>query len=255
MDQPRKKSPRAPTMALDEALERAIRAYDKERLRPAPTDDVARNIGYKGASSGAALSALASLRYFGLLERPRDGCLAVAKDVEAFQFAPTEAMKKAFLLSFLRRPPLFAELLDKYVHGLPSEADLKDALIQKGFLPNSASIVGDVFRRSVEYSGVFSRASADASHDEHAAADQCAMDEFEEQTVLAVEERVDAYAISPRPVLQSVEMASDEDPLLDKIPVRLPGGRRAWLCIPTPFFAADKVRLKAQIDLLLTDDD
>jgi hypothetical protein len=31
-------------------------------------------------------------------------------------------------------------------------------------------------------------------------------------------------------------------------------GRKAWLVIPTPFYEADKLRLKAQIDLLLTED-
>ena len=46
-----------------------------------------------------------------------------------------------------------------------------------------------------------------------------------------------------------------DDGELDRIPVRLPGGRRAWLSIPTPFYAADKERLKAQIDLLLTEED
>jgi hypothetical protein len=30
---------------------------------------------------------------------------------------------------------------------------------------------------------------------------------------------------------------------------------QAWLLIPTPFFKADKERLKAQIDLLLTEED
>jgi hypothetical protein len=37
--------------------------------------------------------------------------------------------------------------------------------------------------------------------------------------------------------------------------VRLDQSRRAWLEIPTPFYEADKKRLKAQIDLLLTDDE
>ncbi|MDL2339502.1 MAG: hypothetical protein QFE16_16840, partial [Pseudomonadota bacterium] len=41
----------------------------------------------------------------------------------------------------------------------------------------------------------------------------------------------------------------------DRIPVRLPGARRAWLFIPTPFFSSDKQRIKAQIDLLLTEDE
>lgn len=39
----------------------------------------------------------------------------------------------------------------------------------------------------------------------------------------------------------------------DKNPVRLTGGRKAWLIVPTPFYEADKSRLKAQIDLLLTE--
>jgi hypothetical protein len=37
--------------------------------------------------------------------------------------------------------------------------------------------------------------------------------------------------------------------------MRAKGARRAWLIIPTPFFVADKQRLKAQIDLLLTEDE
>jgi hypothetical protein len=41
----------------------------------------------------------------------------------------------------------------------------------------------------------------------------------------------------------------------DSIPVRLSGGRKAWLAIPTPFYADDKLRLKAQIDLLLAQDE
>jgi hypothetical protein len=36
--------------------------------------------------------------------------------------------------------------------------------------------------------------------------------------------------------------------------VLLPGGRKAWLIVPTPFYEADKARLKAQIDLLLAED-
>jgi hypothetical protein len=41
----------------------------------------------------------------------------------------------------------------------------------------------------------------------------------------------------------------------DRIPIRLPGGRHAFIEIPMPFFAADKDRIKKQIDLLLTQED
>lgn len=249
-DVPRKKSPRAPSIALDEALDRALRAYDKDRLHPAPTDVVAQNLGYKSASNGAALSALASLRYYGLLERPREGMLAVTKDVEAFKFAPSEDLKRSLLLGFLRRPALFSELLDKYESGLPSDATLKYDLIQRGFIPATAASFVVAFRRSIEFAGYY------------AAGDRRVVDpalhegsERSDSSVEAAEETEEAIA---RPAKQS---GSASLPLLtgdensDRIPVRLTGGRRAWLSIPTPFYAADKQRLKAQIDLLLTEDD
>ena len=114
IDTPRKKSPRAPSLALDEALDRVYRAYDKERLHATPTEIVAQNIGYKSANNGAALGALASLRYFGLLERPKEGVLAVSKDVESYKFAPDDDMKLSLRLIFLKRPTLYNELLEKY---------------------------------------------------------------------------------------------------------------------------------------------
>jgi hypothetical protein len=40
----RKKSPRAPSLPLDESVERALKIYDKERRHAAPTDVIAQNI-------------------------------------------------------------------------------------------------------------------------------------------------------------------------------------------------------------------
>lgn len=242
---PRKKSPRAPTIPLDEAIERVMKVYDKERLHPAPTDVVAQNLGYKGASSGSALAAMASLRYYGLLERPRDGLLAVTKDVEALKFAPEESLKRLLILGFLRRPALFAELLEKYSTGLPSDANLKYDLIQRGFLPTTASDVVSVFRRSADFARYFDNGGADLSGDT----------DLPEQgpapSLVASEAR---ESVQPSVAQTSTSEIPDESQY-DRIPVRLKGARRAWLVIPTPFFAADKYRLKAQIDLLLTEDE
>lgn len=44
----------------------------KPQSQGAPTQVVAQNIGYKSANNGAALSALAALRYYGLLDRPKE---------------------------------------------------------------------------------------------------------------------------------------------------------------------------------------
>jgi len=256
-ESPRKKSPRAPSIALDEALDRALKAYDKERLHPAPTQVVAQNIGYKSANNGAALSTLAALRYYGLLDRPKEGLLAVAKEVESFRFAPNEELRNSLLVKFLRQPSLFSDLLEKYESGLPSDANLKYELIQRGFAPAGAECVLAAFKRSVEFAGFYERKSDSPALAEAASEANLA---FEEQKESAPQVLGNSYpsqqlanelqpAIAARPGLTGNDLDHD------RIPVRLPGGRRAWLLIPSPFYSSDKARLKAQIDLLLTEDE
>jgi hypothetical protein len=242
MNAPRKKSPRAPSIALDEAVDRVSKVYERERRHAAPTDVVAQDLGYKSANNGSALSTLASLRYFGLLERPKDGFLAVTKEFESYQFAPDERMRREILLKWLRNPPVFAELLDTYGQGLPSDATVRFDLIQRGFAPSAAESLINVFKRSVAFAGPFehSRFDLDVSAEE--------TNEVEED--VATTEPIQSSP-TQRSAAPSVEMSGD----MDKIPVRLSGNRRAWLIIPTPFYNADRKRLKAQIDLLLTEDD
>jgi hypothetical protein len=248
-----KKSPRAPSMSLNDAIERALRAYDKERLHEAPTQVVAQNLGYKNANSGTALSAIASLRYFGLLIRPKNGFLVVAKELEAYKFAPTDAQKQALLVSFLTKPPLYQDLLKKYVSGLPSDATLKYELIERGFIPAGAETALNAFKESVDFVRYFdlTNVSKESSVNEE--------EEFDEVKIPARAAPITLPSLpvsplssSPTSPMVSVQETNDEH---DQIPVRLSGGRRAWLTIPMPFYEADKQRLKAQIDLLLTEDE
>ncbi len=246
----KKRSPRAPGVALNEALDRVFQIYEAERLHPAPTDVVAQALGYKNANNGAALTLLASLRYLGLLSRPKDGFLVVTKEVEAYKFAPDEAMKHSLLIGFLRRPQLYAELLERYSSGLPSDANLKFELIQRGFAPNTAETALTVFRKSVEFAGYFDGASnpilENVSIDSDVETSGPQAESIEKQVV----EIKAADHLSEQPV------QSPSEPInVDKIPVRLSGRRRAWLHIPIPFYEADKSRLKAQIDLLMTEED
>lgn len=241
---PRKKSPRAPSMPLNEAIGRAIKVYEKERLQAAPLEVIANAIGYKNANSGTALSALASLRYYGLLERPKDGFLAASKDVQLFLLAPDEDKRRALLIQFLQRPPLYAELLSKYEDGLPSEATMRLDLINRGFSPAFANAALSSFKESVQFAGYF---DADSDHFTEEAHENSRQSPPAEGQAAAPHSESDSSAGSPFPQIQGEG--------LDRIPVRLAGGRKAWLVIPTPFFSADKARLKAQIDFLLTDDE
>ncbi|RYH31357.1 MAG: hypothetical protein EON54_21335 [Alcaligenaceae bacterium] len=242
---PRKKSPRAPSIPLDEAVEKVLRVYERERLHPAPTDVVAQHMGYKDANNGRALSALASLRYYGLVERNSSGLLNVTKDVENYKFAPTDDMRQAYLRRFLAAPPLFAELLDRYSTGLPSDGNLRYELIQRDFLPSTAEGLVSILRKSAEFAQAFAP-------------------RVEEEIPLPTtrEEEEEVPLSAPRSASSSVDLVSRPRGELaidelghDRIPVRLTRGRRAWLLIPHEFHESDKARLKAQIDLLLTEDE
>ena len=147
----RKKSPRAPSISLDDAIEKAGKIYDKDRCHAAPIDGVAQHIGYKNAGNGAALSALASLKYYGLIDRPKEGMAAVSKQYEAFRFAPNETIKHELITKWLKAPPVFAELLGKYTEGLPSDKTLIFDLIQNGFAPGPAESCVQIFRKSVDF--------------------------------------------------------------------------------------------------------
>jgi hypothetical protein len=244
----RKKSPRAPSMSLNEALDRTIKVYDKERLHPAAVDIIASHIGYKSANNGSALSAIASMRYYGLLDRPKEGFLAVSKDVESFRYAPEEGQRRALLIKFLKQPPLYAELLEKYASGLPSDANLKYELIQRGFIPSAAESALASFKQSVDFAGYYDSLANDG--------DVESVEEIPYSSISRPEEALSSSVVAPSARLTPISVMSNiEQDDFDRIPVRLSGGRRAWLLIPAPFFAADKSRLKAQIDLLLAEDE
>jgi len=243
--EPRKRSPRAPSTPLQEAIERTLKIYDKERRHPTPINVIAQDMGYKNANNGAALSTIASLRQYGLLDRHQEGVLAVVKELEDYKFTPDNNLQHELIIKWLRTPSLFAELLDKYEGGLPSDGNIKFDLIQKGFNPTTADACGLVFRQSVEYARYYEKTSAVPGSDS----------DFSGQP-----QKMIAKPLT-EPQLENIEQASENKEAMqpaadyDRIPVRLSNSRRAWLEIPSPFYAADKIRLKAQIDLILTDDE
>lgn len=249
----RKKSPRAPSIPLDDAVDRATKIYQKEKRHPAPADAIAQHLGYTGAKNGSAATVIATLRYYGLIERTGDGMITVSKDVESYMFAPNDRMRREFKCQWLKTPPIFAELVEQYGAQLPSDENLKYNLIQKGFFPEAADSCVNVFKRSMEFAEF---ASKDDVEEENQA--------FEEGYVSGAQEGEDAvsderagsrqqaapgFSADQRRVVPPIEDG------VDRIPVRLARGRRAWIEVPTPFYAADKSRLKKQIDLLLTDDE
>lgn len=246
----RKKSPRAPSVGLEEAIERTLKIYKAERLNAAPIDVVAKDLGYTGAKNGTALSTIASLRYYGLVNRPAEGLLCVSKEFESFQYAPSDKLRHSIKTTWLTRPPVFAELLEKYQEHLPSDGVLKFDLIQKGFSPAAADACVNIFRRSVEFADYFNGPKQTPEPEELLTPSAETDLEEELQEASPLPDVVGTPRQASAPLASHAALAATTERIL----VRLSRGRRAWIEIPTQFYEADKDRLKAQIDLLLADD-
>jgi hypothetical protein len=253
----RKVSPRAPTLALDEAMVRIAKMYKAEGRHATPIEVALKHIGYS-SKNGAAVQALASLGYWGLVERPKDGLVMVSKAVEDYQYTPDEEHRHSLLIGFLRKPGLFASLLDKYHDRLPSDATMQYDLIQNGFIPSSAATCLAVFKKSVEFTRYFERPLTGSSPTEFATGaevDPELQNAPPNESASGMLES-DSFGLGSTEKIHSVDSGtSTAEGSVDRIPIRLAGGRRAWLTIPIPFFNTDKERLKKHIDLLITDDE
>lgn len=251
----RKVSPRAPSVALDEAIKRVGKMYKAEGRHVTPIDVALKHIGYRGRS-GAALKTLAALGYWGLVERP-NGAVVVSKAFEDYQYTPNDQHKKELLNMFLVQPGIFSGLLKKYQDRLPSDATLQYDLIQIGFTPTSAAACLSVFKRSIEFAGYFDRPQGvlvqnAESAEEPAESSESAANPVESQRnggIQVTQDKKNSNEITSQPV----SVSSNAD--FDRIPIRLVGGRKAWLEIPMPFYKSDKERLKMFIDFLLADDE
>jgi hypothetical protein len=244
-DAKRKNSPRAPSMALEECLARAIKMYQAERRHPTRVEVAMGHIGYTG-KSGAALQAMASLGYWGLVERPKDGYVAVAKDVEDYQFTPDSKLKQGLLKKFMRSPALFASMLDQYGPHLPSDQTITFELIQRGFSPPAAGACLNVFKKSLDFSNYFAGEVVEEGFSGF-------KDEVHDEPAATLGQHSQGDAVSGKE--GHAVGGANSSPHGHRLPVKLSGGRTAWIEFPDPFYSADRVRLKGYIDLHLADDE
>ena len=260
----KKKSPRAPSISLADAIERTEKIYEKDRCHAAPIDSVAQHMGYKNAGSGAALQAIASLKYYSLIDRLQEGSASVSREFESYKYAPDEHIKQELLIKWLKSPQIFTELIDLYPDGLPSDQTIKYELIRRGFSPSSADGCLAVFRESVDFAHYYERNRGATSLTSTTsvntlptttAANEFSLFEEIQEIKAAMKVALDETYLRITSHNPSYSSSGTNDNGLDRIPVRLGGGRRAWIEIPTPFFESDKSRLINQIKLLLTEED
>jgi hypothetical protein len=103
------RSPNYPSYSLSDAIVLVQKLYDKEKRTAVSQDSAAKALGY-GALSGAARTAIASLRQYGLIESSGNG-LRVSDAALAILIHPATAPERiSAIKSAAKRPPLIAEL-------------------------------------------------------------------------------------------------------------------------------------------------
>jgi hypothetical protein len=243
---PTHRSPNYPLKPLDWAVQTALGLLHKEGKHAVPVDIVAQNLGYKDATNGKVRRILANLKAFGVLDKAAGGKLAVSPDVARYKIMPTEDGKKAILEQWLRKPAIFAKLLDKYDHDLPSDNVLLFELVDEyGFTEQAAANLISVFKASLSF--VLMNESENGAMIEN---DEV-QDSDEEEFVQPPKTIASSVKIT-EPHSESTQIESDSTV---RYPVRLAGGRMAWIITPEPFFEADKKKLLAQIGVIGTEDE
>lgn len=142
------RSPRSPSMSLQDAIERIKMVYEKEHTHNAEREVIARDLGYAGLN-GASAAAIASLRQYGLLERSGDA-MRVSDDATTILELPVgEPERVSALQRVAFAPQLFAELNDQFGSKLPSDENLRLYLVKRGFNSRAASNLIRTYRETL----------------------------------------------------------------------------------------------------------
>jgi len=151
----KERSPNYPAIGLAQALQLAKQLYEKERRAVVPVDVVATALGYSskdGKLSGNALSRIAALRQYGLVEKAAQGKLRVSeRTIDLVLGQPTDTAYANALRGAALAPSLFRELAGD--HGDASDDALRVHLIRdRGFSsPEAANRVIKSFRDTMAF--------------------------------------------------------------------------------------------------------
>lgn len=211
-------------------------------------------------NNGGYTAKRASAGYFGIVEAVGADYLSVSEEWIQALYSENENDRQIARQKAVQKPSLYKQLFDAYRDKmLPSKERLeKELQIHEhyGIKQDAIQEAVDVFLSSVEYAGLVDDNNflrlGDAILDE--GLDEAEADKDEVETEVDEDDSSDA-STRTQEQNQVDNQVIDED--LDRIEVRLPRGRKAYLLIPAPgiLSKADKDRMKGYIDLILEEDE
>ena len=163
---PRQRSPHYPSVALPDAVAKAVRLYEGVGTAGAGPDAAAKLLGYS-KNHGTARMTVSALKKFGLLEE-RSGRLTPSRlTVDLANFPPTSPRHAAGLRAAALSPTIYRDVYTRYrPHGVlpPDDVLAPELVADSGFLPAKVEDFLTNLRASLIHAGLLrGSALADAA--------------------------------------------------------------------------------------------
>ncbi len=213
---PRRQQLAVPSLSLPNALTYAAQLAQAHGERHTSALAASQTIGW-GHNKTKAHRILSALRLYGLLDMPQGmGQVVLTETCRRLLATRDPHTRDALRLACLKRPDVFATLLKRFPATGPEDLPSDETL--------EHALVG-MGLSQLRARGVIKR--------------------FRRSLAFA------APSSTPAPRAPVRKTA----PYDVSIPVRLSGGRKAWLTLPNPFYEEDKTMLLAQVKLIYADDE
>jgi hypothetical protein len=239
----RHRSPNYPAESLEAALKRTRKLYDADHEAGSTVQSAALHMGFKKAH-GEAMSVLAGLKKFGLVEMKGDRAIVTKRAVNILLFPNqdrgTKSLQEAVLL-----PHIYRELFNRFRGtGLPSDQTLRAELIADyGFNPNSVDAFLKDFRASLKFAGISPETVLSSPEQK---IEEPHLEASEDETLKPEDQDIDRqqqpppFAAAPKSKVFNVAL----DPLASDNP------QFAQVLIPVPLRDEQKKRLRDFIESL-----
>lgn len=151
----RHRSPNYPAVGLKEAVERVRGLSEKAGKAGAPANIAAKFIGF-GSAHGAAMSVLAALKKFGLVEESNGRLIPTQRATEIINLPETDPRRKKAIQEAALTPAIYRELVESYREtGLPADEVLEAELVTyKAFNPKAVSGFVKDFKETLDFAGI-----------------------------------------------------------------------------------------------------
>lgn len=238
-----KKGRTSPVYTLEQAVAFAMDLKAKIGITPASSGTIATALGHQSERSGTAGSKIGSMTHYGLLEWKGKGQYVLSDLAIRVLMPQSEIERRSAIAEAAKKPKLYGELAAAY-KGQALPTMLSNILArQYGVAVARVENVADVFRKSMEYSGLLRRGIL---YDEIAIGDIGGMptpasNPNETPSYTPATGQSFGTSNSPSAIVTSPNGHCDYQ-------VVLPGRRCAYISLPEDLSRADIMKLKKWID-------